>query len=89
MDDRVIELRRNMRRTEMRIKEFCARQVPTEIFHYTLSQMRQRYRKSVLQRIPTNIKIGKRIAVLSPIYYFVIKACLFDKCFLSIDDYNA
>lgn len=40
MDDRVIELRRNMRRTEMRIKEFCARQVPTEIFHYTLSQMR-------------------------------------------------
>ena len=29
-----------MRSSERRIKEFCARQVPTEIFHYTLSQMR-------------------------------------------------
>jgi DNA-binding MarR family transcriptional regulator len=29
-----------MRRTELRIKEFCAKQVPMEIFHYTLSQMR-------------------------------------------------
>ena len=34
------ELRTNRRHTEMRIKEFCARQVPAEIFHYTLSQMR-------------------------------------------------
>ena len=40
MDDKITALRRNMRRTEMKIKEFCARQVPTEIFHYTLSQMR-------------------------------------------------
>ena len=40
MDEKIIDLRRNMRRTEMRIKEFCSRQVPTEIFHYTLSQMR-------------------------------------------------
>ena len=29
-----------MRFSERRIKEFCASQVPTEIFHYTLSQMR-------------------------------------------------
>ena len=34
------ELRRNLRISERRIKEFCARQVPAEIFHYTLSQMR-------------------------------------------------
>lgn len=34
------ELRRNMRQTETRVKEFCASQVPVEIFHYTLSQMR-------------------------------------------------
>ncbi|MBE6374868.1 MAG: MarR family transcriptional regulator [Lentisphaerae bacterium] len=39
-DQRIRDLRRNMRLTEMRIKEFCAQQVPTEIFHYTLSQMR-------------------------------------------------
>ena len=39
-DERIRDLRRNMRLTEMRIKEFCAQQVPTEIFHYTLSQMR-------------------------------------------------
>jgi DNA-binding MarR family transcriptional regulator len=40
MDDRIVDLRRNMRRTELRIKEYCANQVPTELFHYTLSQMR-------------------------------------------------
>lgn len=34
------DLRRNLRTSERRIKEFCARQVPAEIFHYTLSQMR-------------------------------------------------
>ena len=39
-DEKICSLRKNMRRTELRIKEFCARQVPTEIFHYTLSQMR-------------------------------------------------
>ena len=41
MDNEMIrELRRNLRISEHRIKEFCARQVPAEIFHYTLSQMR-------------------------------------------------
>ena len=40
MDDRVVDLRRNMRRTELKVKEYCARQVPIELFHYTLSQMR-------------------------------------------------
>ena len=38
--EKIRELRSNRRSTEMRIKEFCARQVPAEIFHYTLSQMR-------------------------------------------------
>ena len=40
MEKKVAELRRNMRRTELKIKEYCAKQIPTEIFHYTLSQMR-------------------------------------------------
>ncbi len=40
MDSKIIDLRRNMRRTELRIKEYCANQVPIELFHYTLSQMR-------------------------------------------------
>ena len=39
-EDMIRELRRNLRFSERRIKEFCAKQVPAEIFHYTLSQMR-------------------------------------------------
>lgn len=39
-DEKIRVLRKNMRLAEIRIKEFCARQVPTELFHYTLSQMR-------------------------------------------------
>ena len=40
MDDRAVDLHRNLRRIELKVKEYCARQVPTELFHYTLSQMR-------------------------------------------------
>ena len=39
-EDTIKKIRRDMRFTELKIKEFCAKQVPTEIFHYTLSQMR-------------------------------------------------
>lgn len=39
-DDMIRELRNNHRVSNTRIKEFCASQVPAEIFHYTLSQMR-------------------------------------------------
>lgn len=39
-EDGIGLLRKNMRRAERKIKEFCASQVPVEIFHYTLSQMR-------------------------------------------------
>ena len=40
MEENIRELRRNMRHVELRVKEFFAKQVPSEIFHYTLSQMR-------------------------------------------------
>lgn len=40
MDDRAVDLHRNLRRIEVKVKEYCASQVPTELFHYTLSQMR-------------------------------------------------
>lgn len=40
MSEKIKKLRRDMRHTEIRIKEFCAKQVPIELFHYTLSQMR-------------------------------------------------
>lgn len=40
MQEKISELRRNMRRIELRVKEFFSKQIPTEIFHYTLSQMR-------------------------------------------------
>ncbi len=40
MDDRAVDLHRNLRRIELKVKEYCASQVPTELFHYTLSQMR-------------------------------------------------
>ena len=33
-------LRHEIRYAEAKINDFCARQVPTELFHYTLSQMR-------------------------------------------------
>ncbi|MBO7327532.1 MAG: MarR family transcriptional regulator [Lentisphaeria bacterium] len=39
-EELIRELRSNHRVSNARIKEFCARQVPAEIFHYTLSQMR-------------------------------------------------
>ena len=41
MTEEVIrELRRNHRNSDMRIKAFCVKHIPAEIFHYTLSQMR-------------------------------------------------
>lgn len=41
MDEAVIrELRVNCRGIQRKVNEFCGRQIPTEIFHYTLSQMR-------------------------------------------------
>ena len=39
-EETIKKFRRDMRFTELKVKEFCAKQVPTEIFHYTLSQMR-------------------------------------------------
>ena len=33
-------LRQEVRYADSRIQEFCSRQVPAELFHYTLSQMR-------------------------------------------------
>ncbi len=33
-------LRQEMRYADARLQEFCSRQVPAELFHYTLSQMR-------------------------------------------------
>ena len=41
MTEEVIrELRRNHRISDMKIKAFCVKYIPAEIFHYTLSQMR-------------------------------------------------
>ena len=40
IEEMIRELRNNHRVSNTRIKEFCTRQVPAEIFHYTLSQMR-------------------------------------------------
>ncbi len=34
------KLRKNIRFTQNRLHELCAKQIPGEIFHYTLSQMR-------------------------------------------------
>lgn len=41
MDEAAIrELRINCRGIQRKVNEFCGRQIPAEIFHYTLSQMR-------------------------------------------------
>ena len=40
IEQMVRRLRRSMRQTDVRIKEYCSSQVPAEVSRYTLSQMR-------------------------------------------------
>ena len=49
---------REMRAAEVRVNEFCAKQVPSEVFYYTLSQMRTiRTLYSLTQDYPGGVQL--------------------------------
>jgi DNA-binding MarR family transcriptional regulator len=60
-------LRNEIRYAEGRVNDFCAKQVPTEMFHYTLSQMRTiRTLYSLTRELPGGVQLkvlAERLAV--------------------------